>query len=91
MHERMNKAAGEKKCDSEILGEPLAEIRAEHGLGSVGLKKKFYQTEPNQVEENSTRCQPFIIYKSFETEVNSLQQIRMGYASLGFNVDPMLI
>ena len=47
-------------------------IRAEHGLGSVGLREKFYPTKYNRIEENSTCRRPFIMYKLFETEVNGL-------------------
>ena len=44
----------------------------EHGSNSIELRKKLYLIELNRSEENSTRYQPFIMYKLFENEVDSL-------------------
>ena len=50
----------------------IMKSRAKHGSDSIGLRKKFHATEPNQIEENSICCRPFSMYKLFETEANDL-------------------
>ena len=59
-------------------------------MGRIGLGwEKFDPTKFNRIEKNSTCCQSFIIYKSFEIEVN--ERVRMDYISLDFNIDVILI
>ena len=64
-------------------------IGAKHRLGSIGLREKFHPTELNRIEENSICCRPFIMYKPFEIEVNSLQQVQIDCVDLDFSVDPI--